>query len=131
MFELYFKMFFAGIAGIILHSVIKLRGIKQRNPEKSYNELLKMFIQLELLSVATSAFIVIVFIFISDEYLSLKPADDNPLLAGTLMFKLVKFIKSIFIVVGFFAQNLAYAFLGKIEKKIQDMAKAAGVDSIE
>lgn len=125
----YVIMFVGGIIGIFLWSLVKIRSINRRTPDENYKSVFKAFWTFEWVNVIISITVVLAGMFIITEYLDLQPEDETPVgIYGLLKYKIAKFIRTTFILVGFCGHAIVLAFLSVTEKKLQQKAKDGGVE---
>lgn len=125
----YVIMFVGGVLGIFLHTLVKVRGINKRLPNENYKSVFIAYWKSEWVSVAISIIAVFIAMFISSEYLDIKDEDKTPgNLYEMLQYKVAKFLKTTFAVLGYCADAAVNAFFGVTEKKLQQKAKEGGAD---
>jgi ABC-type Fe3+ transport system permease subunit len=125
----YVIMLIGGLIGIFLHSLVKVRAINRRLPNENYKSVFSAYWQAEWVSVILSITVVFLAMFISSEYLGVSNDEKNPgNLTELLQYKIAKFLKTTFAVLGYCADAALQAFFGVTEKKLQNKAKEGGVD---
>lgn len=125
----YLVMFIAGFIGVILHALIKIRGINRNLSSETYGSVFVAYWKMDWISLTTSIVVVFAAMFLSSEYLSMTDKDPIPgNITEMIQYKLASFIKTTFVVVGYCADSIVYAYLGTTEKKLKDKAKDGGAD---
>lgn len=122
-------MFIAGLFGIALHSLITIRKINKNIETETYKSIFLKYWRMEWISLTTSVVALGAAIFISSEFLNGdidKPVPGN--IAALIQFKLMAYVKTTFLVVGYCADSIIYAFLGTAEEKLKKRARDGGVD---
>lgn len=126
---IYVLMFVAGLFGIALHSLITIRKLNKNIATETYKSIFAKFWRMEWISLTTSIVALGAAIFISNEFLN---GDlDNPMpgnIAGIIQYKLMTYVKTTFLIVGYCADSIIYAFLGTAEEKLKRKAKDGGVE---
>lgn len=124
----YLIMLIAGMIGIFLFALRKVKGIRKRVPEADYKTVFNQYWKSEWDTITTSVIVVIACIFISSEYLNIDSDTEAPAgIGGIVKFKIATFIRTTFIVIGYSANSIVDAFLGTTEAILQKKAKAGGV----
>lgn len=124
-------MFIAGLFGIALHSLITIRKINKNIETETYKSIFLKYWRMEWISLTTSVVALGAAIFISSEFLNGdidKPVPGN--IAALIQFKLMAYVKTTFLVVGYCADSIIYAFLGTAEEKLKKRARDGGVDVV-
>ena len=125
----YIIMLVAGILGIFLYSLRKIKGIRKRQPEALYNTVFVTYWKSEWDTVALSIVVVVTCLFLSNEYLNLPADTPNPIgFTSVLITKITLFIKTVFVIIGYCANSLVDVFLGTTEATLQKKAKDGGVN---
>lgn len=125
---LYVDMFIGGLFGIVLHSLITIRKINKGIASETYKSVFKQYWAMEWISLTTSVVALGAAIFISSEFIVSdieKPMPGN--IGELIQFKIAAYIKTTFLVVGYCADSIIYAFLGTAEEKLKRKAKDNGV----
>lgn len=122
-------MFIAGLFGIALHSLIAIRKINKNIETETYKSIFLKYWRMDWISLTTSVVALGAAIFISSEFLNGdmdKPVPGN--IAALIQFKLMAYVKTTFLIVGYCGDSLIYAFLGTTEEKLKKQARDGGVD---
>jgi len=122
----YFFILFAQVLGVSFHVGQKIISLDSQYPEKSKNEIIKLFFENEWASLGVSVLIIMGHLFLHGVIAFYMPgAEENIIeipftnivipwgLAGVL----------IAIIFGYGGQRLAYKYLGKYEQYLSDKAK--------
>lgn len=122
-------MFIAGIFGIILHSLMTIRKINKSIESETYTSVFKKYWRMDWLSLVTAFIVLCTAVYISSDFLNVDP--DKPMpgnLGALLQYKIITYIKTTFLVVGYCADSIVYSFLGSAEQKLKERAKANNVN---
>lgn len=124
----YVFMFLAGMIGITIHVLIKIKGIRKRNPKAGIKEVFGLYFQMDWDSLLLSFVTVLGCMFIINEFLFTKDFENiDTAKEFGWKYKMVNWIRTVFIVIGYAAQSLIYASLGRAEKVLHERAKSDGV----
>lgn len=126
----YVFMFIAGLLGQFLHIMVKIKGIRKRNPDLGPKEAWKTYWKEDWNSIIAGIVGILAVMFIIKEWLNI-PADstDAPsTIAELVQYKIKDYVRTSFLVIGYCIDALVYAWLGTAERKLLDKAKDAGVD---
>jgi hypothetical protein len=121
--NIYIVITFAGMLGIIGHSLRTINAINKRN---SYNDLKFVFHEYwknDKLSLITSVFSFGLLLFCSSEFVNLndlESVDNSHSLKERLFnFRIAAFIKTAGVIAGWFSQSIVYSFMGVTEKRLK------------
>lgn len=105
----YLIFFIAGLLGILIATLIKIRSLRRRSKDLVIDVSFKSYIKQEWDNLFISILAVIIFIFIYDEVLKVneKVADY-----------ISKFARIFFIAVGYMGASIINAFMSNVEKLI-------------
>lgn len=121
-------MIIAGLLGVLLHVLYKVQQINKRLCTVNYKQIFSEYWKTDWVSVVMSVVVVFVAVFLSNEWLNLKETDKVPTSIGEIIqYKLVLFIRTAFVVIGFCADTFVATYLGGTEQKLIQKAKDAGV----
>lgn len=124
----HFIMFIAGFLGIFLHLLVKVNQINKKLSTVNYKMVFQQYWKTDWTVVLLSIVAVITAIFISNEWLNIKDSDKTPgNLYEILQFKIVQFVRTVFVVLGYCADSVIAAYLSGTEQKLIQKAKDAGV----
>jgi uncharacterized BrkB/YihY/UPF0761 family membrane protein len=111
-----------GFIGIVLHILIAMQTINRQTPKATFNMVWKQYWQTDLLSFLISIVSFLIYIFILSEWIDLHHLDTvdykEPSAERVLHGNLSTFIKTVSVIVGFFADYLVYKFIGRTKKVI-------------
>lgn len=123
-------MLVAGFLGILLHTLVKIKQINNRLCTVNYRQVFAEYWKTDWVTILISVVLVVTAVFLSNEWLNLKDTDKVPdSISGIVQYKLVLFIRSVFVVIGYCADAILAVYLGGTEAKLIQKAKDAGVSS--
>lgn len=108
----------AGCLGIAIGVIYKVSKINSRQESVDWGIVFKMYFQKDLLAFILSILMVITAVFVSREYLIIT-TDPQPGLWPAIQQNIVRFTRTVFILIGFGSHVLGYEFFGKAEKIIK------------
>lgn len=121
-------MLIAGLLGVLLHVLYKVGQINKRLCTVNYKQIFAEYWKTDWVSVILSIVTVVIAVFLSNEWLNLKDTDKVPTsISEIIQYKLVLFIRTAFVIIGFCADSLVATYLGGTEQKLIQKAKDAGV----
>lgn len=104
-FTNYIECLVAGLLGMCLHLVVKIRGIKARAKVANENFDIASYLKDDCMAIASSFVTVLIFLLILDEVLGIKPA-------------VRPYLKFGFIFVGFTGSSILISVLGTAQDKL-------------
>lgn len=121
-------MFIAGLFGIFLHVLVKVNSINKKLATENYRSVFAQYWKTDWTVFILSLVAVGAAVFISSEWLNIKDTDKTPSsIAEIFQYKVVQFIKTTFVVIGYCADSAVGAYLGGAEQKLIKKAQAEGV----
>lgn len=120
------ELIIAGLFGIALQVLVKMNSINNRLANETFKSVFDMYFKSERFSLIISLVVVLGTAFISNEWLenSVSSKEDAANSLGSLMFQnMLNYIKTVFIFVGYTANSIVGAFLGKTEKRLIERSK--------
>lgn len=128
-------MFVAGILGMLLYSLRKVKGIRKRMRKDitfanyTWKQVFIYYFQHEVISMIISVLVILTAMFLSKEWFKL-PAEETTSQTtwGFWMNKAVHLSRSMFFLIGFCGNSIADAFAGKTEAMLDKLAKDKPTD---
>lgn len=132
----YLLMFVAGILGVFLHALVKIAQINKRYPVKdvTFAVVWKHYWRMDRISFIISITTIVSLVFVSTEIMSVDKIDmlvSKEHWVNKLILFLSLFVKTSFIVFGYFSDSLIYNLMGRVEKFISGVAAAGGFGAPE
>lgn len=101
----YFLCLVAGLLGILFHTILKMQAVKKRVESAGIGFSFKAYLSAEWMALVSSILTVLIFIFILDEIVKIKP-------------QIVEILKFFFIFVGYTGSSILQQVLGKTDKAV-------------
>ena len=124
----YLLMLIAGIFGILIHILVKVKAMNSRLDQETYKTIWKSYWNNDFVSVILSFVTVLFFIFIYDELPSFQKNDDSDGLQNAsgllLVLKFLTSPKTAFALIGYCANSVVDTFFGGTEKKLKAKEQA-------
>lgn len=119
----YVFMLIAGILGVLIHVLVKIKSMNKRLDSETYHSIWKAYWQYDFISVILSCVGVITFVFIYDELPAAQQRSDID--GGSVLMIFIKLItspKTAALLVGYCANSIIDTFLGGTEKRLKQQA---------
>lgn len=118
----YATIIFGGLLGIIMQSLIKINTINNRVETATFKSVFLMYIRKDFINLCISLLTVIIYAYVSSEYLYIEINDSNKEffakfgILGDILEYYQSFFKTVSIGVGYCANSIIMATLGRTEK---------------
>ena len=117
----YATIIFGGLLGIIMQSLIKINNINKRVETATFKSVLIAYLKRDFLNMSISLLNVIIYAYVSSEYLyididSKKDFFEKFGVIGDMVGYYKSFFKTVSVVVGYCANSIIMATLGRTEK---------------
>ena len=117
----YATILFGGILGIITQSLIKINAINSRVETATFKSVLRMYFQKDFINLCISLVAVIIYAYVSSEYLYVDIESKKDFLEkfgviGDMVGYYQSFFKTVSVGVGYCANSIIMATLGRTEK---------------
>ena len=117
----YATIIFGGLLGIIMQSLIKINNINKRVETATFKSVLIAYLKRDFLNMSISLLNVIIYAYVSSEYLyididSKKDFFEKFGVIGDMVGYYQSFFKTVSVVVGYCANSIIMATLGRTEK---------------
>ena len=117
----YATIIFGGILGIIMQSLIKINNINKRVETATFKSVLMMYMKKDFINLCISLLTVIIYAYVSSEYLYVDIESKKDFLEkfgviGDIIGYYQSFFKTVSVGVGYCANSIIMATLGRTEK---------------